>query len=332
MRESAGDQTVKRLFSTDDVNPQDRFTYWHETACKSIVEHESRPHCRETFGANIQADLLADMGLVLFENSPMEVARKPHHIANARTDELFACRQVAGELALEQEGRETLLRTGSVVLLDPMLPYAGRFSSGSKLLVLKVPRRLLEARVGKTRDLLCRAVMPSEGEHALASSFFALLPEHAGQIGPTGADVVMNLAIDLLSVSLAKMTQHQPRISSGRRLVLLNVRAAVEARLRDPGLNPETVAAAAGVSVRYANGVLKQESLSIGRLILERRLARCQRSLEDPRQAHRSVSEIAYGWGFSNLTYFGRMFRKAFGFSPREYRRHINDDTALKPD
>jgi hypothetical protein len=47
-----------------------------------------------------------DLGLVLFENSPTEVARAPRHIAHAAGDELFICRQLSGRLALEQNGRD----------------------------------------------------------------------------------------------------------------------------------------------------------------------------------------------------------------------------------
>jgi AraC-like DNA-binding protein len=50
-------------------------------------------------------------------------------------------------------------------------------------------------------------------------------------------------------------------------------------------------------------------------------LARCRRALEDPRQAHRSIREIAYGWGFSDMTHFGRSFRKAYGMLPSAYRK-----------
>jgi AraC-like DNA-binding protein len=50
-------------------------------------------------------------------------------------------------------------------------------------------------------------------------------------------------------------------------------------------------------------------------------LARCRRALEDSRQAHRSLSEIAYGWGFSDMTYFGCSFRKAYGMLPSVYRK-----------
>ena len=70
-----------------------------------------------------------------------------------------------------------------------------------------------------------------------------------------------------------------------------------------------------------ANAVLAEESLSISRLIQARRLARCRSALDDPLQTHRTVSEIAYGWGFSDMTHFGRVFRAAFGLLPSEYRK-----------
>jgi AraC family transcriptional regulator, positive regulator of tynA and feaB len=149
-----------------------------------------------------------------------------------------------------------------------------------------------------------------------------MLPAHAGKLGGAAGEIIAEQALDLVAVSFAKTVEgERPRVSSARSLTLLNLRAAVEARLRDPALDSEIVAAAAGVSVRYANAVLAQEGTSIARLIQERRLARCRRALEDPSQNHRTISEIAYGWGFSDMTHFGRRFKTAFGLSPRDYRK-----------
>ena len=312
---------MRRLFSTEDVTPADRFDYWHQVACQTIVDHHSIPQCRDNFGASIEAGALSDMGMIAFENSPMSVSHTARHIRHAKHDDMFVCMQVMGQLLLEQEGREVRLQPGDLTLLDPMLPYAGQFFQGSKLLVLKVPRQSLEARTGKTRSLVCHSIRPVAAEHRLTATFVSLLPANAAGLSPTVGNLIKEQAIDLLGISLATLTRELPRISCGRMLVLFNIRAAVELRLSDPTLDPASVAAAAGVSVRYANSILADSNLSIGRLILERRIARCRRSLEDPQQAHRSISEIAYGWGFSNMTYFGRMFKKAFGLSPRAFRR-----------
>jgi len=131
--------------------------------------------------------------------------------------------------------------------------------------------------------------------------------------------MVKDQALDLVARALAKATEGlRPQVSSARSLVRMNVRAAIDARLADP-LDATAVAAAAGVSVRYANAVLAEESMSIVRLIQAMRLARCRRALEDPSQRHRRVSEIADSWGFSDMTHFGRKFKAAYGSLPSEY-------------
>lgn len=207
------------------------------------------------------------------------------------------------------------------MLLDPLLPYEALFSSASKTLILKVPRRELRARLGQTRDIVARQIKPMTREDGLTSSLTAMLPSLAGNMSSVSEEMVGNHAIDLLAVSLAA-TLHcaRPRVSSAKALLLSNIRSVVEARLTDPDLNAQAVADAVGISVRYANEVLSGHQTSLTRLIQARRLARCRYALEDPTQAHRTVSEIAYGWGFMDMTHFGRRFKKAYGVLPSEYQ------------
>ena len=73
--------------------------------------------------------------------------------------------------------------------------------------------------------------------------------------------------------------------------------------------------------MRYANALLAEEGLSIERLIVQRRLERCRLALSDATQAHRTIGDIAYGWGFSDLSHFTRRFKAAFGSAPSDYRR-----------
>jgi AraC family transcriptional activator of tynA and feaB len=312
---------VKTLFSTNEVHPRDRFDYWQSVARASLVDHNSWTECRRAFNAEIQAGALANIEIVLFENSPMDVAHTSHHVSQAKTDDLFVCRQVAGKLELEQHGNNVLLESGDIALLDPMLPYVGRFSSGSKLLVLKVPRPSLEARIGNIRQMVARSIKPLNAESRLTSSFLAMLPPSAGNMSAIAEETVSNQTLDLIAISLSSgLENHEPRVSSAKAIASLNVRAAVEMRLSDPALDAKTVADAAGLSVRYANAVLADEDTSIMRLIQAKRLARCRSALADPLQTYRTVSEIAYGWGFSDMTHFGRRFKKAYGILPSECR------------
>jgi AraC family transcriptional regulator, positive regulator of tynA and feaB len=311
---------MKKLFSTTDVDPRHRFDYWHSVACDNLVGHSSTPECRQTFNAELQVGMLAGTGLVLFENSPMDVSRTVKHVAQSQSEDLFICRQNAGLVALDQDGRQLVLGVGDVTLLDPNLPYTAKFSAASKLLVVKVTRDALEARVGRIRDLTAIALKPSKPENRWTSSFLAMLPSVSGRLTATAEEIASNQILDLIAISLLDAGSSRSRISSWS-LSLLRVRSAIEARLSDPTLNAATVAEVAGVTIRYANGLLAKECTSIMRLALAMRLKRCRQALEDPRQDHRTVSEIARGWGFSDMTHFGRSFRAMYGVLPRDFRK-----------
>jgi AraC-like DNA-binding protein len=311
------------VFTTTGVHPRDRFDFWHEALCRRVIEHDSRPQSRLDFQAELEAGALADIGVFVLQSSPMVVAHTLHHIKYTTTDDLFVCRQIAGRLLVEQQGRDAVLEAGDFTLIDPRAPYAGEYFADSKLLVLQVPRRLLEARAGSVSEMTARAIRSVTAENSLTSEFMAMLPARIGGLDATAKTVVENQVLDLMAISLAKVIQgRKPRISSSRSLVLMKLRAEIERRLTNPALDAGSVAAAAGVSIRYANAVLAEEDTSIKRLVLTRRLACCEKALRDPLQARRTVSEIAHSWGFSDMTHFARQFRAAYGASPREYRRN----------
>ncbi len=312
---------MHKLFSTNEVHPRDRFDFWHEVACKHIVSHDSAPQSRHDFHAEFERGALADISFLRYQASPRCVSGAKRHIAKTETNEIFFCRQLDGAMSFEQSGREARLNAGDMMLLDPLLPYQGRFGPGSRLLVVKIPRRSLEMRTGKLQSLTAIAMKPDHAELGLTSSFLATLPSYVGQLSPTAREMLKEQALDLIALSLATATEGMPRLSSGQSTILLTIRAAVEARLDDPNLDVQAVAEAVGVSVRYANALLAWENSSLSRLILTRRLVRCKKALEDPLQSRRSVSEIAYSWGFSDMTHFGRVFRKAYGMLPSECRR-----------
>ena len=256
----------------------------------------------------------------------MHCWRTPRQIAQTPADTLLVCRQLSGTLGLEQDGREIVLNTGDITLIDPQVAYGAKFSTGSSLLLLKVPPRLLEARLGSTRQMVFRSITPSDAAGGLTSSLLAMLPHYVGRLQGAAEQIVGDQVLDLLAVSLATaIGAEKPRISSAHSLALTTVRAAIEARLTDPALDPAGIAAAAGISVRYANAVLAREGTSIARLILATRLSRCRKALEDPLQAHRTLREIATGWGFSDMTHFGRKFKTAYGVLPSEYRALIKE-------
>jgi AraC-like DNA-binding protein len=96
--------------------------------------------------------------------------------------------------------------------------------------------------------------------------------------------------------------------------------------LANPDLAPKMLAERLGVSVRTIHSRFEDSNTTFGQWILENRLQACRRALSDLRHASFTISEIAYGWGFNDLSHFSKAFKSRFGVSPARYR-HANCST-----
>ncbi|MEU9308346.1 helix-turn-helix transcriptional regulator [Streptomyces sp. NPDC048256] len=102
--------------------------------------------------------------------------------------------------------------------------------------------------------------------------------------------------------------------------VLGRVLEYIELHLTDPDLSPEVIARAHHISVRYLHKLFKDEGTTVGRWILRRRLEECRRDLMRYGRGGRTIAAVAARWGFLSATHFSRVFRSAYGMSPREWR------------
>ena len=55
--------------------------------------------------------------------------------------------------------------------------------------------------------------------------------------------------------------------------------------------------------------------------MLRRRLEACCQGFDDRAHSHRSITDIALGFGFSSMAHFDRVFRSQLGLAPSDYRR-----------
>ena len=73
--------------------------------------------------------------------------------------------------------------------------------------------------------------------------------------------------------------------------------------------------------MHYANALLAKEGTSLERLLQKRRLENCHKALAEA--SGRSISEIAFAWGFSDVSHFSKTFKSVYGVSPRDFRREV---------
>jgi AraC family transcriptional activator of tynA and feaB len=308
----------------------DRVAYWLDVVRHAIVDHECQVKTPSAFDATMLRAPLGELSVMSIESLGLEcVEHTPHSIAHGEDNVFLLFLQLAGSAIYGQDGRETIIHPGDLVLLDAQRPFTCRYEH-RKQITIKIPHRSLKARLASSSQLTARAVRRTDGIGALASDYIKMIPDHIDALQPAAKLQIAEHALDLAALAFAAETgKGTPALSSGRAVALLNLRMAVESRLKDPAFNPAAAAAAAGISVRYANNLLSQQGTSLERFIVSRRLEHCRRALQDPRQLRRNISEIAYAWGFSDLSHFNRRFKAAYGCAPRDYRRQHLDEARV---
>jgi AraC-like DNA-binding protein len=87
----------------------------------------------------------------------------------------------------------------------------------------------------------------------------------------------------------------------------------------DSGLDLDGVAAGTGTNRNRINEVLKTElGMTFTSYLTKLRLTEAVRLLTD--QASATVAEIAYSVGYANTSYFSKLFKEAYGCSPKQFR------------
>jgi AraC-like DNA-binding protein len=80
------------------------------------------------------------------------------------------------------------------------------------------------------------------------------------------------------------------------------------------------IARRCGLSPREAQRLFEQDGSTFTEYLLEQRLMLACKLLLNPENLPRKISDIAHSAGFTDLSYFNRVFRRRFGITPSEMR------------
>jgi AraC-like DNA-binding protein len=308
-------------FTTDDVPGYRRLALWQDIVCDVYV----RLDCKSDLGSDFRGAVTrAPLGRATcseVSSQQQRVFRTRSRIANANEEFFLIALGQAGSGGVIQDGRETLIRPGEFAIYDTTRPYELRFDHAFTQTILQVPRDMLQRRIAGTQALTAVSFGSDRPLQRLAYDFVYQVCRSADQIEPDHAVRLSEQAVDLVAMALSERLGTQPLPSTHRSALLYRLKAHVRAHLAVPHLSLAETAAALGISPRYVNDLLSDEQTSFQRYLLSERLAQCERDLSSPMLAHRHVSEIAFAWGFNDLSHFGRVFRQHFGKSPRDFRQ-----------
>ncbi|MDB5685384.1 MAG: transcriptional regulator, AraC family [Sphingomonas bacterium] len=309
-------------YSTRDVPAGCKVGYWNDVTSSVFAPMEAKSLDRDGFEAELDCARLGSSWLANVRSTPAIVHRNPGHVVKTRDRPYFLHLQLKGRLKVVQDGRDAMLDPGDLVLTDSAMPYSLRYEEDCSTLVMILTAGDLANRLPAPDDLLGVKLSGRDGMAGTASSLLAGLWEEARtrEMTDTMGDTLASAVLDVFAASwiaTANVQVAESAVSISRRI---QIRRHVEAHLRDPDLSARSVAAAFGISPRYLHIIFSTGEETVSNLILRRRLEECAKQLRDPIWARRTITEIAFSWGFNNATHFARVFREKYGLSPRDYR------------
>ncbi len=161
------------------------------------------------------------------------------------------------------------------------------------------------------------------GRAGLSRVLLAMVTESFGEMRrlPRFSGRKLGAAITTMAWDALREQIETPPVIGRRDDLLMRVKAYIETNLADPELSVERIAHACSISVRGLHRHFDEDPAgSVSRYLWQRRLIRCAEALRDPSQAHRSITDVCFSYGFSSSSHFSRLFKDEFGVPPVRYR------------
>jgi AraC-like DNA-binding protein len=308
------------VFSTDDVPEAERFSYWREAVGVGLLGFTAEPNAPPDirFNARVVAAIGASVVDIRLRCDPCNVFRRTGDIARHGWED-YVClyRQIGISARFDDDRREFVSRPGDLMIADPTMPFAGKARPDCDTDLWFFPRRLLDPHLPASRIPPSLVLPGQSGVGALVKAYLDAFSAQIDAVGDREADLVADNFCRLLAVACGASAGEQKEAIRLARLE--EAKRYVGLHLADPVLTSEKAAAALKMSVRQLYLLFEPSGESFVRYVTRRRLEECRAALLNP-VGGRSVTDIAFAWGFNNLATFNRNFRQAFGASAGELR------------
>ncbi|HWX78570.1 MAG TPA: helix-turn-helix domain-containing protein [Steroidobacteraceae bacterium] len=309
-------------FSTAGLDPRHKLAFWNDRASESFSPLVSEPEDIREFNGSIVRGSLGDLSVAEVYSDAQIVRHSRSHVARTKNALFFLQLQLEGESTSRQDGRESNLQAGDFNLCDSTRRYDIVFTGPNRMLVLGIPNTVLRRQVGCPESLAAISMPGERGASGLLSQLLRKYwREYHQGLDEQSCGRVAVAILDLIGAAYADLPQSladRSTLGTAHRIRIINY---IEAHLSDPDLTPTRIAEACRMTTRYLHHLFSDQDETVARYILRRRLEACSRALQSASQRGRTVTAIAFDYGFNSPTHFGRVFRAKFNVTPREYRR-----------
>ena len=192
-------------FTTDGSPGYRRLALWQDIVCDVFVGLDCKSDLGSAFHGSVTQVALGKAVLLRGLLGPS--ARFPHALAHRALGSGLSSSSrsaIAAIGGVVQDGRETVIHPGEFALYDTTRPYELKFKDTFTQTIFKVPREMLQRRLGRTETLTAITFGADVPLERLAYDFIFRLCQSADRLAPNSAAALSEQAVDLLAMALSE--------------------------------------------------------------------------------------------------------------------------------
>ncbi|MER6524001.1 helix-turn-helix domain-containing protein [Streptomyces sp. NPDC001508] len=303
-------------FSTRGLPSGDRVAAWERALSQVFVDVEVTVQSGRPWAGELTAERLGALQIAMEDSGPGTILRSARSVAADPRTHILARLQLDGTALLLQDGRSAELRPGHLAFYDARRPYRLVLPGRQRARIFMMPRAVLRLEEGQLSALTATVVNDAGGgAAALMLPTLCALVDEVVRAHPVRRAQLAGLAAEILGTLAVEQVGRRPAPALWERIT-----ASVQDRLREPGLSPQDIADQHGISLRYLHRLFQRQGTTVNTWVRTRRLEAAREELAQAGAAHRSIAAVAARWGFTNPSHFSRTFRETYGMSPVQWR------------
>lgn len=308
------------FFSTDFVPVRDRLPFFKEEFARKMARLDVVPLSDDDFRVDIAAQMLGDIRCVRLDTTPAAFGREGG-LLNDGSDHFVLL--INRGPALFDDCKQCMIATGEATLQDTTRQGYVRLAQGGGGLSIAIPRQLLVGIVPEAEDLVTAGVLGNSAPMELLARYVETIMLD-GEAGHSMLHAAGSHVLDLIALGLEGSADaiHYARRNGLKASRWMLMRRFVRDRLRDPALSLPQIACNQGVSERYVQMLFEHGGTSFTEYVLEQRLQLARRELANPLRRHMRIADLAYSCGFGDVSHFNHSYRRRFGETPSDTRKH----------
>lgn len=315
-----------QIWSTENLPPDRQFAAWRQRLMQNgTPAHADRPGPADApFPAFIRSSRIGGCAALTLKAPRHRMELRPRGDTAGEGPSCFLL-LFGAPARIRTPSQQFEVAENGVLLIDPQCNEEIEDAAEVRYYSLRVPRRLIGAHVA-SRDWTSPIVPiePDEPAGALVSGYMRTLFQEGERLQPDVGNEAVETLCRLAGMALRGAHGNLDRGAAAqmpvRAVRLMQVKRAATLRISEPDLSPATLAKSLGMSARTLHLLFASSGETFGEFIAARRLDDCRIALTDPAQRHRSVTDIAFGCGFSSLSTFYRAFQTAYNMTPSAMR------------